>query len=121
MRSEAEDKAEALRDLLGTRYKDLLHAADRVVTTRDASRARVTDAMGALARDARELRSHFMQQSAASPKTKAPDDVDRRRKEQAVAAKLKHIVDSTEALYAHLEHGRLYDASAPPGSSATQL
>ena len=113
IRSEAEDKAEALRDLLGTRYKDLLKAADRVVAVRNASKDRVTDALTRLAKDSASLRQHFNDNSADTSAGAAhSDDVTRRRREQAVAAKLKHIVDSTEELYAHLEHGRLYDAAA---------
>ncbi len=113
VRSEAEDKAEALRDLLGTRYKDLLKAADRVVAVRDASKERVTDALTRLAKDSTALREHFNGQAADTSAGAAhSDDVTRRRREQVVAAKLKHIVDSTEELYAHLEHGRLYDAAA---------
>jgi len=112
VRSEAEDKAEALRDLLGTRYKDLLSAANTVLSVRDASNDRVTSSLRQLSHTSSELRGHFLQQATASPKTKVPDDVDRRRQEQVVAGQLKHIVDSTEALYAYLEAGRLYDAAA---------
>lgn len=111
VRSEAEDKAEALRDLLGTRYKDLLGAADRVVAVRDVSRTQVTEALSKLARSATELREHFLLQSAYAPRA-APDDVERRRQVQALGARLKHIVDTTEALYALLEAGRLYEAAA---------
>lgn len=109
VRSDAEDKAEALRDLLGTRYKDLLSAADVVIATRDASRDRVTNALGSLARAATELRTEFLARGAYD----APlGDVERRRRVHAVGARLKHIVDSTEAVYAHLDAGRLYDAAA---------
>lgn len=122
VRAEAEDKAEALRDLLGTRYKDLLGAADVISSTRDASQKRVTDALSELARSSTGLREHFLQRSARgpalnSPKTGADGEADgdglaARRATAAVGARLKHLVDSGELLYGHLEAGALGPAAA---------
>lgn len=113
IRHEAEDKSDSLRELLGTRYKDLLRAADEITTIRDASSTNVRDALRNMAKSATQLREHFAEKSGQDPDSPAPvtDDLARRKKVHVIGSKLKHIVDSPEVLYAHLEAGHVYEAA----------
>lgn len=113
VRADAEEKSEALRELLGTRYKDLLSAADEVLTVRDASAVTVRDALRGLARSATELRGRFLDKSApgVAAAVAGSEDLERRKNVHLVGSKLKHIVDSPEVLYACLESGSVYDAA----------
>lgn len=123
VRSDAEERGGQLRSLLGTRYKDLLLAADAVAAARDASRNAVQDALAGVARDANSLRADFLAHSSspqprlhATPSANASRDaaeadLARRRETSALGARLLHIVDSPEVLYACLEDGRVEEAT----------
>lgn len=120
IREEADDKSDALRQLLGTRYRDLLLAADRIAHIRDASTFRIRDSLRSVAGTAlalgQELDTRPWNQPAdpsepASP-TAADADLVRRRGIHTLGSRLKHIVDSPEILYAMLESGDIYDATA---------
>lgn len=113
IREEAEEKSEALRELLGTRYRDLLQAADEMAIIRDASSTSVRDALRDMAKSASQLREHFLKKGGQDATCPAPvtDDLDRRKKVHVIGSKLKHIVDSPEVLYAHLESGDVYEAA----------
>lgn len=113
IREDAEEKSEALRELLGTRYKDLLQAADEMAAIRDASSGSVRDALRDMAKSASHLREHFLKKGGQDANCPAPvtDDLERRKKVHVIGSKLKHIVDSPEVLYAHLESGNVYGAA----------
>ncbi|PXF40767.1 Conserved oligomeric Golgi complex subunit 1 [Gracilariopsis chorda] len=112
IRSDAEEKSTALRDLLGTRYKDLLIAADEMISMKDASVIRVRDALVGFNASANALRERFLEKGHENKQTETVnDDLERRRSVHVVGSKLKHIVDSPEVLYANLESGEVYDAA----------
>lgn len=120
IREEADEKSEALRQLLGTRYRDLLRAADKITTMRDAATVSVRDTLQTVGDTASTLRDDLKVRAGAkspddskltSPTLSDPDLV-RRRTVHAVGSRLKHIVDSPEVLYACLEAGDLYEAAA---------
>lgn len=111
IRSDAEEKSHSLRLLLTTRYPDLLSAADEISTSRDAASHSVRDALRTLATSATALRTRFLHTATATPSPQAPDDLARRKTVHAIGARLNHIVDSPEVLYAHLEAASAYDAA----------
>lgn len=113
IRDEAEDKSDSLRELLGTRYKDLLRAADEITVIRDASSKSVCEALREMAKSSTRLREHFSEKSGRDANSPAPitDDLERRKKVHIIGSRLKHIVDSPEVLYAHLEAGDVYEAA----------
>lgn len=110
IRNEADDKSDSLRDLLGTRYRDLLRAADEMNAMRDASVEKVRDSLRDVATKATVLRDHFEKQASITPAT-AGGDLERRKGVHEIGGKLKHIVDSPEVLYACLESGEVYNAA----------
>lgn len=113
IRAEAEEKSDSLRELLGTRYKDLLQAADEMAVARDACSASVRDALRAMSSSASDLREHFLRKGSRDVAASAvvTDDLERRKNVHIIGGKLKHIVDSPEVLYAHLESGEVYEAA----------
>lgn len=112
IRTDIDDKADSLRHLLGTRYRDLLLAADRLSEMRTAASTDVRSALHSVSSSASSLRDRFA--STPGDATRGPDDdeLSRRRATHAIAARLKRVVDAPEALYAALEAGELYDASS---------
>lgn len=110
VRQEAEERAANLRNMLGTRYGDLLTAADAVRDARDAAQKEVHDALQGLAGSANKLRTGFLARSRSSSATSQVPEVERRRETSALGAKLLHIVDSPELLYAYLESAQIHDA-----------
>lgn len=124
IRVEAEEKSESLRHLLGTRYRDLLLAADSISSMCDGATTSVRDALHTVCNTSAKLRDELnVRASPVSPKTHQHDrnivdpssskdaDLARRRSIHAVGSRLKHIVDSPEVLYAYLEAGELYEAA----------
>lgn len=114
IRQEAHEKSDSLRDLLGTRYKDLLKAADEMSIIHEASVKKVRDALRNMAKEAAQMRDVFQRQ-ASEHTPDASKDLDRRRDVHQICEKLKHIVDSPEVLYACLEEGQIYDAAVRYG------
>lgn len=120
IREEADDKSDALRQLLGTRYRDLLLAADRIAHIRDASTIHVRDSLRSVAGTASSLshqldtRPWIQPVNPSEPTSPTAADVDlaRRRAIHTLGSRLKQIVDSPEVLYAMLEAGDFYDAAA---------
>lgn len=121
IRDDAEEKSEALRELLGTRYKDLLRAADEIAAIRDFSCNDVRDALQNMAQSASKLRQELLKKGGKDPScaVQSTDDLDRRKQLHVVASKLKFIVDSPEVLYACLEAGDVYDAAVRYSLAAT--
>lgn len=113
IREDAEEKSDALRELLATRYNDLLHAADEIAAIRDYSCNDVRDALQNMAQSASRLREHLLRKGSKDRggAAQSTDDLGRRKQIHVVGAKLKHIVDSPEVLYACLEVGDVYDAA----------
>lgn len=123
VRSDAEERAGQLRSLLGTRYKDLLRAAEDVSAARHASQNAVQEALARVARDANSLRADFLTHSsttqprahaspaAAAGRDAAEADLARRRETSVLGGRLLHIVDSPEVLYACLEGDRVEEAT----------
>lgn len=112
IREEADEKSESLRDLLGTRYKDLLEAADQMAAIHEQSVSNVRDSLRDMTQTATSLRERLLRKGdrAANP-VSVNDDLERRRGVHVVGSKLKHIVDSPEVLYACLESGEIYEAA----------
>lgn len=110
IRHEAAEKSDSLRHLLSTRYKDLLEAADRLCSMHEAATVSVHDNLCNTTQAATSLRTHFLEKAAPPPVSSA-HDLERRRAVHILSAKLKHIVDSPEVLYACLEEGQIYDAA----------
>ena len=117
IRQEAHEKSDSLRDLLGTRYKDLLKAADEISTIHEASTKHVRDALRDMATEAAHLRDVFQRQ-ASQHIPNGDADQDRRRNVHEICEKLKHIVDSPEVLYACLEEEQIYEAAMRYGLAA---
>lgn len=112
IRTDAEHKSTALRHLLGTRYKDLLNAADQMISMKDASVVQVRDALVRFNASANALRDRFLEKGHDNKHAETVnDDLERRRSVHVVGSKLKHIVDSPEVLYANLESGHIYEAA----------
>ncbi|KAI0563625.1 Conserved oligomeric Golgi complex subunit 1 [Gracilaria domingensis] len=111
IRNDAEDKSSALRDLLGTRYKDILNAADEMVSMRDASVRRVRDSLRDFTTSTNTLKQHFISKGNQNQSETINDDLERRRGVHVVGSRLKHIVDSPEVLYANIESGEIYEAA----------
>lgn len=140
IRVEADDKSESLRHLLGTRYRDLLSAADRISEMCDGANKSVRDALQTVYKTSGQLRDDLrarvttasnsaaavdgdrevnlnskaaiLESSPMSPSSASDADLAQRRAVHAVGSRLKHIVDSPEVLYACLEAGELYEAAA---------
>lgn len=120
IREEADDKTDALRQLLGTRYRDLLLATDRISRIRDASLFHIRDSLRSIAGTALSLGheldtrpwTQLANPSEPTSPTAADADLVRRRAIHTLGSRLKQIVDSPEILYAMLESGDLYDAAA---------
>lgn len=128
IRNEAEEKSESLRQLLGTRYRDLLRAADQITNMSDASTVSIRNALQTVSKTSAQLcddlnararplsteaSSNTASTSPATPSSSNSDaDLVRRRAVHAVGSRLKHIVDSPEVLYACLEEGELYEAAS---------
>lgn len=140
IRVEADDKSESLRHLLGTRYRDLLSAADRISEMCDGANKSVRDALQTVYKTSEQLRDDLrarvtttsnsataidgdrevnldskvaiVESSPVSPSSASDADLAQRRAVHAVGSRLKHIVDSPEVLYACLEAGELYEAAA---------
>eukprot|EP00178_Gracilaria_changii_P014238 TRINITY_DN40296_c0_g1_i1.p1 TRINITY_DN40296_c0_g1~~TRINITY_DN40296_c0_g1_i1.p1 ORF type:complete len:902 (-),score=124.95 TRINITY_DN40296_c0_g1_i1:5229-7934(-) len=111
VRSYADEKSSALRELLGTRYKDILNAADEMISMRNASVTRVRDALRDLTSSTQELEKYFISKGNEDKSETNNDDLERRRSVHVVGSRLKHIVDSPEALYANIESGEIYEAA----------
>ena len=113
IREEADEKTGSLRGLLGTRYRDLLQAADQMTEIREASTVNVRDALRQAAKSAFQLREHFLNQSGdeVTSFNNVFEDLERRKSVQVIGSKLKFIVDSPEMLYSYLESGDVYDAA----------
>lgn len=120
IREEADDKSDALRQLLGTRYRDLLLATDRISHIRDASIFHIRDSLRSIASTALSLGheldtrpwTQLANPSEPTSPTAADADLVRRRAIHTLGSRLKQIVDSPEVLYAMLESRDLYDAAA---------
>lgn len=120
IREEADEKSESLRKLLGTRYRDLLQAADEITHMRDAASISVRDALRTVSKTSSTLRDdlntragvELMDNARPTSPTLSDPDLVRRRAVHAVGSRLKHIVDSPEVLYACLEAGELYEAAS---------
>lgn len=121
IREEAEEKSDALHELLGTRYKDLLRAADEIAAIRDFSCDDVRDALQNMAQSASNLSQELLRKSGNDPScaVQSTDDLDRRKQVHVVGSKLNFIVDSPEVLYACLESGDVYDAAVRYSLAAT--
>eukprot|EP00177_Eucheuma_denticulatum_P004601 GFKZ01008376.1.p1 GENE.GFKZ01008376.1~~GFKZ01008376.1.p1 ORF type:complete len:909 (-),score=157.61 GFKZ01008376.1:52-2718(-) len=113
IRHEATEKSDSLRQLLATRYRDLLRAADEIAAIRDDSSHHVRDALRNVSQQASCLRDQMLKRGGNHPTSPKPatDDLQRRRRVHVVGSMLKHIVDSPEVLYACLEQGQVYDAA----------
>ncbi|CAN8063422.1 unnamed protein product [Agarophyton chilense] len=111
IRHDAEEKSNALRELLGTSYKDILNAADEMISMRDASVSRVRDALRDFTLSANQLQERFLSKANENKSETINDDLERRRGVHVVGSKLKHIVDSPEVLYANIESGEIYEAA----------
>jgi hypothetical protein len=117
VRADAEDRAANLRDLLGTRYRDLLAAADTTAAARDDARDAVRDALAGVARSANALRAAFLAGRRGATAGAAPragdlaGDLAARREVCAIGGRLLCLVDSPEVLYACLEGGKVHDAA----------
>lgn len=120
IRDEADEKSDALRQLLGSRYRDLLFAADRITQIREASAVHIRDALRSISSTATSLceeldaRSWIQPASPSEPTSPTVTDANivRRRAIHVLSSRLKQIVDSPEVLYAFLEAGELYDAAS---------
>lgn len=126
IRNEAEEKSESLRQLLGTRYRDLLKAADQITNMCDTAAVSVCDALHTVSKTSVQLRNELNDRArssgdhklsgekSSSESTSATSDADlaRRRAVHDVGFRLKHIVDSPEILYAYLEEDELYEAAS---------
>lgn len=115
VRSDAEERAANLRQLLGTRYRDLLGAADAIGAARDAAQTGARDALARVAADASGLRAAFLKAgraAGASPRGgDAAGDLHERRDVSAIGGRLLCIVDSPEVLYACLEGGDVFEGA----------
>lgn len=115
VRSDAEERAANLRQLLGTRYRDLLGAADSVAAARDAAQTGARDALARVAKDASSLRAAFLKAGrgagASSRGGDAAGDLEERRGVSAIGGRLLCIVDSPEVLYACLESGEVFEGA----------
>jgi hypothetical protein len=72
----------------------------------------VRDALTGVAADANRLRAEFLARSRAAAAAPIAPDLERRRKTSVVGGTLLHIVDSPEILYACLEEGNVFGATA---------
>lgn len=111
IRQQAHQKSNALRHLLGTRYKDILNAADTITQMRHSSVTHIRDALRPIQQSATTFKHQFPQNTNPTSPQPVSDDLERRRTLHVLSSKLKHIVDSTEVLYAHLESGHIYEAA----------
>lgn len=108
IRTQAEDKSLSLRQLLATRYHDLLLASDRISHMSQLASVKVQDSLETVSKRSTGLREQLLQRRAVTPNVEPMED---RKHIGQVADMLKHVVDSPETLYAHLEAAEVFEAA----------
>mmetsp|Transcript_12712 Transcript_12712/g.38979 ORF Transcript_12712/g.38979 Transcript_12712/m.38979 type:complete len:876 (+) Transcript_12712:248-2875(+) len=114
LRTEAEEKNESLRTMLGTRYRDLIVAADEV-TGMEGKVHCVSNALKEVQKAAellgQNLQNEYGEKAQEDVRSERTREFERQKVAHAVGSHLKYIVDTREHLFASLDGGKVYEAS----------
>ncbi|KAA8490809.1 Conserved oligomeric Golgi complex subunit 1 [Porphyridium purpureum] len=115
VRASADDKGDALQEMLSTRYRVLMRAADEVCRLHETA-AGVQDVVAHLRAATDELNKSLAVKAASADTHSAQrraeeESLQQRRAVHVIGSKLKFLVDTPEYLYTCLDTGKLYAAA----------
>ncbi|XVE62118.1 hypothetical protein DITRI_Ditri06bG0093300 [Diplodiscus trichospermus] len=103
-----QDKKEELRQLVGTRYRDLIDSADSILQMKSASES-ISSNISSIHHSIRSLSLSVSE--AASPKLQTPNATTRLRI-YGIACRVKYLVDTPENIWGCLDESMFLEAAA---------
>ncbi|KAM4084703.1 hypothetical protein ACJW30_08G153500 [Castanea mollissima] len=106
-RSQIQQKQEELRQLVGTRYRDLIDSADSIVLMQKSSQS-ISANVSSISATIRSL--SFSSSSSETPKLIHPDPA--RTRIYGIACRVKYLVDSPENIWGCLDESMFVESAA---------
>ncbi|KAL5843078.1 hypothetical protein ACOSQ3_013681 [Xanthoceras sorbifolium] len=101
-RKQIQEKQEELRQLVGTRYRDLIDSADSIVLMKSSC--------DSISSNISSIHSHILSLSAETPKLVNPNP--NRLKIYGIACRVKYLVDTPENIWGCLDESMFFDSAA---------
>ncbi|MBA0665662.1 hypothetical protein Goklo_002148 [Gossypium klotzschianum] len=104
-----QDKKEELRQLVGTRYRDLIDSADSILQMKSASES-ISSNISSIHQSIRSLSISVLE--APSPKRQTPPNPTTRLRIYGIACRVKYLVDTPENIWGCLDESMFLEAAA---------
>ncbi|KAB2085854.1 hypothetical protein ES319_A05G426000v1 [Gossypium barbadense] len=104
-----QDKKEELRQLVGTRYRDLIDSADSILQMKSASES-ISSNISSIHHSIRSLSISVLE--APSPKLQTPPNPTTRLRIYGIACRVKYLVDTPENIWGCLDESMFLEAAA---------
>ncbi|XP_012459307.1 conserved oligomeric Golgi complex subunit 1 [Gossypium raimondii] len=104
-----QDKKEELRQLVGTRYRDLIDSADSILQMKSASES-ISSNISSIHHSIRSLSISVFE--APSPKLQTPPNPTTRLRIYGIACRVKYLVDTPENIWGCLDESMFLEAAA---------
>ncbi|MBA0781080.1 hypothetical protein Gotri_002038 [Gossypium trilobum] len=104
-----QDKKEELRQLVGTRYRDLIDSADSILQMKSASET-ISSNISSIHHSIRSLSISVLE--APSPKLQTPPNPTTRLRIYGIACRVKYLVDTPENIWGCLDESMFLEAAA---------
>ncbi|KAH1038027.1 hypothetical protein J1N35_039770 [Gossypium stocksii] len=104
-----QDKKEELRQLVGTRYRDLIDSADSILQMKSASES-ISSNISSIHNSIRSLSLSVLE--APSPKLQTPPNPTTRLRIYGIACRVKYLVDTPENIWGCLDESMFLEAAA---------
>ncbi|GMI90039.1 Conserved Oligomeric Golgi Complex 1 [Hibiscus trionum] len=105
-----QDKKEELRQLVGTRYRDLIDSADSILHMKSASQS-ISSNISSIHRSIRSLSASALEPPPPKLQT-TPDTTNTRIRIYGIACRVKYMVDTPENIWGCLDESMFLEAAA---------